>query len=915
MDDELLAEFIEESKTFLDAIESDLLTLESCESLDSECINRIFRAVHTIKGGSSFLQLNNITSLSHRAESLLCQIRDGSAEPSSDNVSVILESVDTLSAMLNEDEVGALHDVDELLARLDAAMGNEADDAAKRSEKHDTKSERSAAEVPANPETAAGDASRITSPPPSKTDPTPPATADVADAVSATGKNPAPQRVNDPSMRVPASVLGHLLHITGEMVMARNQMLSASQQAADPSLARLSRLISEVHETVLKTRKGTTGALFNRFHRVVRDLTLSLGKEAQLIVDGGDLELDRSIIDAFSDPLTHLVRNCVDHALEMPDERLAAGKPRAGTITLRSKLQTGEIVLEIEDDGRGIDPATVKQKAINKGVIDARDAAHMTDQQAIELIFAPGFSTKEEASDLSGRGVGMDVVKTKIEEIGGAVRLESHVGRGTRLTAHLPLAKALVTSSLTRTLIVGVDQNRFAIPDSAVCEIIRPDRDNYPRDFRTLEHGEVFHLRGEILPMIHLADALAAPAFDRELTGVRSQPRSATSRLTATSIPAGGPNQEIPDVALVIIRHRQHRFALVVDDVEGIREAIVQPIPKLLEHSSLYTGHAVMGDGQCIFILDISNIEKRNRLHVEPSAIAPSERRTGPAVEQREQILIFDYGQDQHFAIPLEIASFVNSTEPAQFRHSGNATYYLCQGRMRSLIYLDQYLRVAPAEFGRTPPNIILPANIDVDVAIACGHDLTVATLDHCFKSHLDDDACSIAIFERDDKLITLLDIYRLIERHSPDAHPHANKAEPARILCVDDSVFFRQLLTQYLSHPNWAVQLVTNGREALQTLRDATDPFDIVISDINMPEINGFELAEFIREDPKFADLPLIALTTQVDEQSRLRGLEAGFDHYVAKINKFALCECIQSFIADGRDSMHPEIEMAVRS
>jgi len=906
MDDELVGEFIEESKNALGGIESDLLALESTESLDRDCVNRIFRAIHTIKGASSFLQFDNITTVSHRAESLLCQIREGVTTPSSANVDVVLKSVDALCAMLDQEDLGASHDVAELLVQLDAAMEGANSDAAKSegppqatvetgSDSRDESGSRGDSE-------SAGTAEPVPPTPQSETAARPSTPSKDAKA----GKGSA-GRVTDPTTRVPSSVLGHLLQITGEMVMARNQMLSSHDRQEDASLARLSRLISEVHETVLKTRKGTTETLFNRFHRVVRDLTLSLGKEARLVIEGGELELDRSIIDAFSDPLTHLVRNCVDHALEMPEERVQQGKSRGGTIWLRSTLQSGEIVLEIEDDGRGIHPDVIKEKAIGKGVLDEQRASQLTDQEAIELIFAPGFSTKEAATDLSGRGVGMDVVKTSIEQIGGAVSLESTPGKGTRLTAHLPLAKALVTSSLTRTLLVGVGDDQFAIPDSAVCEIIRPDADNYPRDFRTLEQGEVFHLRGEILPTIHLADALQQPRMlycPQEERWVKD-PYRTLGPPHPQSDQGHAARSQPPDVAVVIIRHRQHRFALVVNEVYGIREAIVQPVPALLEHCPLYTGHAVMGDGACIFILDISHIANLNRLQEGQDQPQPSRRTLVKNATAAERILIFDGAPGHYFAAPLELAAFVLPAEPSKFRRLGDAVYYPFQDRMLSVIHLDQYLSIPAADESSGSSNIILPANVHFDVAIACGSDLTVAELGPCFPTQADQDGCSIAMFERDDKLVTLLDVYRLIELHSPEGSLQQQTRPKASILCADDSTFFRQLLAQYLDCPGWTVTLVEDGQAAWELLSDSGANFDVIISDINMPRLDGFSLAERIRGDRRFDETPLVALTTQVDEQSRLRGIEAGFDHYVAKINKLALCDCIERLLSGGRRSI----------
>ena len=892
MDDELIPEFIEESKASLSSIESDLLSMESNLSVDSECVNRVFRAIHTIKGSGSFLQLNQIVAVSHRAESLLCKIRDGQTLPSTDNIGVILDAVDTLTAMLDAADLGATTDCKELLQRLEQYVGNSA-------------TIKPPLELPEIPVVPPPHNDESVSAPSSDTQPAQVSEEHLLPQSSPQTANvPSANRITDPTMRVPSSVLNHLLQITGGMVMARNQLLNSSDSLDNPSLERLCRLISEVHETVIKTRKSTTGTLFNKFQRVIRDLSLSLGKEVELVIDGGELELDKAIIDSFSDPLTHLVRNCMDHAIETPEQRLAAGKPRNGTVWLRSFQQSGEIVLEVEDDGRGIDPSIIRRKATEKGLVTAKQASELSDEEAILLIFKPGFSTKDQATDVSGRGVGMDVVKTNIEQIGGSIAFESKQGKGSKLTAHLPLAKALVASSLTRTLIVSVGDNQFAIPETAICEIIRPDKTNYPKDFRALEHGEVFHLRESILPMIHLADAVGKPRMlYSELANKYELDPYKT--IGPTTMKSDGKDRQsarpLPNISVVIIRHRQHRFALVVNEVIGIREAIVQPVPKLIEHCWMYTGHAVMGDGRCIFILDIGKIAKRNRLQLETSGKPPAmvlrERKSSTA----ERVLVFNYAPDEYFAIPLEIASLAQTVQPEQMRRVGNTVYYPCQDRMMTLLYLDQYLRVRPLKNSNTPSNIILPANFEIDIALACGDDLSVHDLNGCFRSKNDTDSCSVGLFEWEGRLVTLLDLYRLVELHgSFDALPSALvPVKSARILCAEDSVFFQRLLQQYLNRNEWSVTVVGNGREAWNLLDKSTSPFDLLISDINMPELNGFELATKVRSDSRFRSLPMIALTTQVDEESRDHGFDVGFNQYVGKINKIALRKCVEDALS----------------
>lgn len=500
----------------------------------------------------------------------------------------------------------------------------------------------------------------------------------------------------------------------------------------------------------------------------------------------------------------------------------------------------------------------------------------------------------------------MDVVKTNVHRIGGTIAIKSIVGSGTKFTAHLPLTKALVASSLTRTLIVSIGDESYAIPDSAVCEIVRPDTENYPRDFRALEHGEVFHLRESILPMVHLADAMGKQRMWYSIDDDCYYPDRRTSigarsrQMDAEAVERRRP----PKLAVVIMRHRQHRFALVVNEVVGIQEAIVQPIPKLLEHCTMLTGHAVLGDGRCMFILDIGGIASKSHLSFSgPNSTNDSEFNHSRQ-KHTERLLIFNYAEDEYFAIPLEIASLVQAIDKSQLRRVGSDWYYPVRERMVSLLFLDQYMRVRPLPNENTPTCIIHPANINADVAICCGPELRVHELGGCFRNKSEGDACAVGLFEWEGHLVSLIDLYKLIELHSPDdLRPVEAENREARILCADDSLFFQKLIQQYLMRPGWEVTMAATGREAWELMNERPSEFDLVISDINMPEMSGFELAKRIRLDCRFDRIPLIALTTQVDEQSRELGLAIGFDRYVAKINKFALQDCIDGVLDRHRE------------
>ncbi len=456
-------------------------------------------------------------------------------------------------------------------------------------------------------------------------------------------------------MRVPVTILQKLLDLTGTMVMARNQLLNEFDFSDSTAFRTLSQAISGVHETVIETRMQTTGSLFERYRRVVRDLARQLGKEVAFHIEGGDLELDRTILESFADPLTHLIRNCLDHALETPAEREAAGKNRQGNLHLRSYIHSGEIILEVADDGRGINAAKVCEKAIEKGVITREAAAGLSEQDKVMLIFQPGFSTKDQATDVSGRGVGMDVVRNNIENVGGSIEVNTRVGQGSTISAILPLAKALVSSSLTEALVINVQGERIAIPETAVSEIIRMNQSAWSA-ITQVDGRDVYQLRDRLIALVDLPQAL-------DLNGHTSKSSK--------------------DACLVVLQYRKHLFGVIVDDVIGIQEIIVRANPKVFRSSTVYSGHTVLGDGKVALILDINGLvteldlkftdvaQVGGEVKREVSASDVKISSSGPA---KQRMLVFNYAKNEYFAMPLELVGLIKRIDPAEFKTIGTVS-------------------------------------------------------------------------------------------------------------------------------------------------------------------------------------------------------------------------------------------------
>lgn len=986
-DENLLAEFVQEGLQGLTDIETDLLSLETDGGSDQELVNRIFRAVHTIKGNGSYLKLENLVAVAHRAESLLDRVRSGAETPNAQVTDAVLAAVDSLKLMLQTNDLGATFDSRIALSKLDAALNHttglvatdslsesdivkiqktvgrmgvvfclhleleairqaidvkegvvvglssigkilhssiphdQIDSLAKGActvyletvlsadmlcEHFNLKPEcvyvvdvaklkpsktASAAPVPSDSTVTAvavANAPKVASPVPAEKPIAPVAVPNSSSQQSS--KEAAPSKsaskaavdknAADQSMRVPVHILNELLEWTGTMVMARNQLMNEFDFRGNAAFRTLSQSITGVHETVIETRMQTTGSLFERYRRIVRDLSRQLNKEVALHIDGGDLELDRTILESFADPLTHLIRNSLDHALETPAEREAVGKNRQGNIFLRSYIHSGEIILAVEDDGRGICANRVCEKAVSKGVITQEYANQLSEHQKVMLIFHAGFSTKDQATDVSGRGVGMDVVRNNIEAVGGSIDVVTKVGFGTTFSAILPLAKALVSSSLTKALVVDIQQERLAIPETAISEIIQYD-DKAIANIVQVDGENVYQLRDKLVALLDLREALG---MDKQFARDKH-------------------------CCLVILQYRKHQFGAIVDRVLGIQEIIVRGTPKLLASCGVFSGHTVLGTGRVSLILDINGLVNKLALKFldqkklkdnRPVNLETADPLKTSKNLPKQKMVVFSFADQEYFAIPLELVAIIERISLDSIRKVGSNEYCQLKNETISVMRLDSFLPITP--FGPETKDccLIRPAAVSYPIGILTGPNVSVIDVDDNFESRLDDNKGIVGTFIHNNHLVMLLDVFSVFEKHAPDKiKKQDTETRQAKILVAEDSLFFRKLIKQYMTREEWTVEIVCDGLEAWEKLLAEPQRYDLVISDINMPRMDGFQLATKIREDRRFDMLPLVALTTLSDDHFRDKGLSLGFDRYVIKIDKnhvrSTVCECLQ--------------------
>ncbi len=645
--EEIIKEFLVESAEGLDLLDRDLVALERDPS-SRELLGEVFRAVHTIKGTSGILGYPKLEKVAHLGESLLSRMRDGKLVLNPAITSGLLAMVDALRRLLSEIEQHGNEGADDygaVVQQLEALLteSQAAPEAKVEVVPAATVAKPTAAEADGGVDATAG------APPPASP-------AEPAKETAVAGSN----------IRVDVSLLDKMMNLVGELVLARNQILQCGSSQTDATFfnaaQRLNLITTELQEGVMKTRMQPIGNVWGRFPRLVRDLALQCGKQVTIEMEGSETELDKTIIEAIKDPLTHILRNSLDHGIEIPEERVRAGKAVSGRLHLRAYHEGGQVNIEINDDGAGIDLERVKHKAVQRGVIGAQQAERMSDRELTNLVFLPGFSTAEKVSNVSGRGVGMDVVKTNIEKIGGTVDLQSVRGQGTTLKIKIPLTLAIIPA-----LIVSSGGERFAIPQVSLLELVRLEDSQGTAAIEHIQGVPVHRLRGRLLPLVFL---------NQELNLDCTRGTTETTK-TADNI--------------VVLQADDRQFGLVVDDINDTEEIVVKPLGKQLKGLSCFAGATIMGDGQVALILDVLGIAQMANVvtQVHDQAVAVSDTVEAAAQCARQSWLLFRSGQGSRLAVPLSAVARLEEFPLNLVEHSGQEEVVQYRGEIMPLVRMS----------------------------------------------------------------------------------------------------------------------------------------------------------------------------------------------------------------------------------
>ena len=659
--DDLIRDFLTETTESIGQVDNDLVALEQRPD-DGELIGRIFRLVHTVKGTCGFLGLSRLEKVAHAGENVLGRFRDRSLAPTEASIGLVLKAMDCIKAIVvgieQADGIEAAGDDSQLIAQLDAVYRGEATvavaaEAAPVAVVPGPQSTPAAVPDPAvAPLTAVATLAEAA------------AHADVA-LKSATDNAPgATSQVSGQSIRVAVDLLEGLMTTVSELVLTRNQLLQALRAQENPvvqvPLQRLSQIASELQEGIMRTRMQPIGNAWSKLPRLVRDLSVEVGKKIDLQMNGAETELDRQVLELIRDPLTHMVRNSADHGLETGADRLAAGKPESGTITLNAYHKGGHIIIEIRDDGRGLPVDKIRKKAIQAGILTEIEAAQLSPQQIQAFIFKAGFSTAEKVTAVSGRGGGMDVVRTNIERIGGSIELDSREGVGTTFFIKIPLTLAIVSA-----LIVEAAGQRFAVPQIAVSELVLAG----PEQIEEIGGASVLRLRNRLLPLVRLGDVLGL------------KPASDASRNSLVMVTQVG----------------SQTFGVVVDRVFDTEEIVVKPVAPILRGLSVYAGNTILGDGSVIMILDPNGLAATvGRMDADADASDTKAAHTARASGEIQLILFETAGDGAPKAVPLHQVARLEQIDAARIEMVDGRRVVQYRDELMPLMTLDPAAPVAP---------------------------------------------------------------------------------------------------------------------------------------------------------------------------------------------------------------------------
>lgn len=912
---EFLQEFIDEAKTHLEVIESGIIELETAQS-DMELINQIFRAVHSIKGTAGFFELKNIVELAHHIENHFGDLRNNKVTLDEHSIDVLLKSFDTLKDLVENVHASEDADIRQLVQKLQTLFKDE------NTTEAVTKSDEP---VVAESETLIRSDESVALPvTPSEevsvTDEKPVDTvvhrSEVLQNMTQDSKieketmNDAQDKANkeekeiqdkmtgakkssaEESIRVNVSLLNNILNLASELVLGRNQLMRVTEKHRkdvpniEGVLQNIDHITTELQEKVMQTRMQPLGTIFNKFPRVVRDLSKKLQKDVELVMEGSEVELDKSIIESLADPLTHLLRNALDHGIEDIKTRKESGKDLKGKVGLNAYHEGGYVIIDVTDDGAGVSVAKIKKKVLEHRLATTNELENMADNEIIKFLFHAGLSTAEKITDVSGRGVGMDVVKNNIEKLGGNIEIITSLGKGTTFRLMLPLTLAIISA-----IIVQVRDEKFALPQINLQEIVRIKQQDSARKIEYINQSEVLRLRGKLLPIVRMSHLLKLE-------------RDKNNSLNYKDIISSSLMHQEPVTRVLVIKIGSRRFGIAVDEIHGSEEILVKPLPSYIKNIKTYSGVTILGDGRVAMILDPDGIMNKANLNNFEDQHSETNLRNELREFEKQNMLIFKCSGVEQLAIDIAMVKRIEEINTEDIEVISGKEF---------MKYLDQSIPLYRPE--NVLPNfskkeihgkayVIIPRMTENPMGILISKVIDTSNMHVEFVNADKPPEGLLGSILVGKKIVSVLNMFYLFEKVIPD-YVKASITEEERlnnrILLVEDTPFFQRIVKDFLVSVGFTVDVAQHGKEGFEKLEE--EKYDLVVCDIQMPVMDGLEFTKKVRNDERFSKIPIVGLTSMTGERNKKIGIEAGFDAYQYKLHKQELLQVVKVMLNKKED------------
>ncbi len=909
---ELLNDFILESFENLQQASECLKMLARREDC-KENLNSVYRSVHTLKGSACLINFKGLQENAHLVETVLDYLRDEKLPLSDEIVDLMTLYVDSVFEELkviestgaensgNEDSVRLkfLHFLERKVGSPKVGRGP----VQQKFTSINNTSENMATDV--------GSEAIMES----KSRPKP-ATAQVVEQnVLATQSQPSESvkekvessttSIVDSTIRVNVNLLDKIMNKVGELVLNRNQILQFTNDNSSPLLNKLAQqlnvITTELQTDIMTTRMQPVSSVIGKFERLVRDHSRESGKKIKLKLVGQETELDKSLLEVIKDPLTHIVRNSIDHGLEQAKDRVQAGKSEEGTLTIRSYHESGQVIIEVSDDGRGLDKDKILAKAIEKGLVSAENASNMSEEQIFALIFKPGFSTAAQVTKISGRGVGMDVVKTNIEKIGGGIILSSELGKSTTIKLRIPLTLAIIPA-----LTVSTRGQVFAIPQTNIEELVRFEGD-VSEYFETVLSAEFIRLRGQLIPVFRISNVLDLDQVEhKSKLNKKSLEADQISNVTSDSAQASSSDES---VNVVVLNAEGITFGIVVEKILDTEEIVVKPLERCLSELTYFAGATIMGNGDVALIVDALGFYNCVSAHHESG----EHRRHMDEAKDSDSIIpdfheniLFSLSDERTYSVPLSIVSRLEEFDNDQVEKVGKNFVVRYNNKPMILIALDRVLKLneeplKKSDLGESIHTLVVNLR-GVNYGLMVDTIIDIAVTNTTPDSDTVDRKGFLGTLYINDKIVTLLDVHEIIESLDIGFKLKVDKKEQSKfkgkgLLVVEDSPVYRKMEIDTFESMGFKVFVATNGQEGVEIAQRERANLAIIVTDIEMPLMTGYEMAHALRNEFDFKEIPIVAISTRVAAADLEKGLKAGFSKHIEKFRKEEVMNAVSSF------------------